>query len=206
MDIKLDNTIAVLQQFADEVVEAYKSGLQEYDAITRGHHYLYDSVTSNPVEVNGSRMTVSINLAEYWKYVEDGRTAYGEDWRGHRPPISAITDWIEWKPYIAGSTPVLDPYKAVTPVLPREMGSTSDLSLAYAIATNIAKKGIEPKPILKNSVDSSLKKFREELLKALAADCGQVMAGEFAQLWSGVELKKVDGEWIGEDITDTLIL
>lgn len=190
-EIKLDNTIAVLQQFADEVVEAYKQGLTEYNAITQGHHFLYDSVSSNEPVVNGNHITVSINLAEYWKYIEQGRQAYGDNWRGHRPPISAITQWIEWKPISVSSTSRgIAGYAALTPDLSHLSVNTSTDGLAYAIATNIAKRGIPAKPILRNSVEHSLIAFKTRLQEALAEDMSDnssVLVGELFKEFNGVE-------------------
>lgn len=207
MELKLDNTIAVFQQFADELVEAYKQKLIDVDAYTQNHHYLYDSVSSNPIDVNGTQLTVTINLAEYWKYIEDGREAYGDDWKSHRPPISAITNWISWKPAAVGtSSRSIDPYKAVTPSIPSEMSSTSDLGFAFAIATNIAKRGIPARPILKESVDATLVNFRKRIGEALVKDFGELMMGEVGKLWSGVELTKEGGEWTGQNVYDKLIL
>lgn len=205
MEIKLDNTTAVLQQFADEVVEAYKSGILQYDAITRGHHFLYDSVTANPVEVNGRNMTVSINLAEYWKYIEDGRQAYGEGWRGHRPPISSITEWIEWKPYIASTSTSAPGYAALTPDLQDISVNTETDGLAWAIATNIAKRGISPKPILKESIEQTMPHFKKLLQEALAKDMGENIGVLLGDLWSEVDLVKTDEGWKGKTITDVFV-
>ena len=38
------NTKAVLEQFADELIEAYRQGLVAYNAITSAHHFLYDNI------------------------------------------------------------------------------------------------------------------------------------------------------------------
>lgn len=200
MEIKLDNTMAVLQQFADEVVEAYKQGLTEYNAITQGHHFLYDSVSANVPEAKGGHITVSINLAEYWKYIETGRQAYGEDWRGHRPPISAIENWITWKPYNGSTTRGVSGYAALTPDLSHNAStSTSNLSLAYAVATNIAKKGIEAKPILRNSVEHSLIAFKSRLQEALAIDMGNNTTVLISEVFKAINPQ-------GETITETIVL
>ena len=203
--MELTNTIEVLQQFADEVVDAYKQGIHQYDSITSAHHFLYDSVTSNPVSVNGKTMTVSINLAEYWKYVENGRKAYGDKWRGHRPPIEAIQNWIEWKPYQGTTSRGVSGYAALTPDLTDISVPTSTDGLAYAIATKIAKEGIEPKPILKESVEKTMVSFRKRLVEALAKDMGDNAAVLLGDAFSSEALVKTNEGWKGKTVTDVFV-
>lgn len=202
----LTNTKAVLEQFAQEVVDVYKQGLTAYDAIAT--RTLYDSVSVDGVTVDGGKFTVTINLAEYWKYIENGRQAYGENYKGHLPPISAIEQWIIAKPVIPGGTQRgVSPYAQVTPTLSSLNVATSTNSLAWAIATNIAKKGIPPKPILQYSVEQSMANFKTRLSEALAEDTGNFVSGVIGQMFSGVELSKTTtGTWEGTDITDTIVL
>jgi hypothetical protein len=42
---------------------------------------------------NGRYLTISLNLQDYWKYVEDGT-------RPHFPPIEDILQWIKVKPVL----------------------------------------------------------------------------------------------------------
>lgn len=190
------NTKAVLEQFADELIEAYRQGLVAYNAITSGHHFLYDNIEKDVVMDKGS-FTVSLRLAEYWKYVEDGRKAYGENWKGHRPPISAISDWIDWKPYTGTQRGV--GYAAVTPSLPDTGVRTDNRGLAYAVATKIAKEGIPAKPIMRESVNKTLIAFGERIKAAIALDVNAEVVNLIGQLFDGVTLKKIGGQWKGEN-------
>lgn len=203
--LKYEKTKAVLEEFAQAVCEAYKDGLQGYDALAS--RKLFQSVTINTVDTDGGMLKVSINLMDYWKFVEAGRKAYGADYKNHLPPISAIEDWIEWKHIIPGETTRGVPsYAALTPNLDTLDAAKTNNSLAWAIATNIAKRGIEAKPILAESVEKTLENFRKRIAEALAEDVGgsfQVIVGE---MWKGVNLGKEDGNWIDKTVTDIMVL
>jgi hypothetical protein len=204
--LTFENTKAVLEQFAQEVCKAYQEGLEKYDALASRE--LYKSVTINTVNVDDNGMLkVSINLMGYWKYVEAGRKAYGNDYKGHLPPISAIEKWIEWKHIIPNGTQRGVPsYASLTPNLGSLDVQKSTSNLAWAIATNIAKKGIDPKPILKNSVSETMEAFRKLIAEALAKDVSGTFYTIVGELWSGVNLSKENGAWVDRTITDTLVL
>lgn len=84
------------------------------------------------VKQNGKYIVISIQLEDYWQFVENGRKA------GKYPPINAIRKWI-----------------SVKPVLPRPTKSgklPTDNQLAFLIARKISKFGIKPKPFLKPTI------------------------------------------------------
>ena len=91
-----------------------------------------------------------MELADYWKYVENGRKA------GKWPPISAIAKWIEIKP-----------------VLPRPMDNgklPTTQQLAFLISRKIGLEGIAPRPLLQKSVDNVWDVFEEYIAEAFAKD------------------------------------
>lgn len=80
------------------------------------------------VKQSGKWVTISIQMEDYWKYVENGT-------KPHFPPINAIKKWI-----------------SVKPVLPRPLKNgklPTTNQLAYLIGRKIAKKGTLPQPFLK---------------------------------------------------------
>lgn len=80
------------------------------------------------VKQSGKWVTISIQMEDYWKYVENGT-------KPHFPPIDAIKKWI-----------------SVKPVLPRPLKNgklPTTNQLAYLIGRKIAKKGTLPQPFLK---------------------------------------------------------
>lgn len=80
------------------------------------------------VKQSGKWVTISIQMEDYWKYIENGT-------KPHFPPIDAIKKWI-----------------SVKPVLPRPLKNgklPTTNQLAYLIGRKIAKKGTLPQPFLK---------------------------------------------------------
>ena len=204
--LKYENTRAVLMEFAQAVCEAYKDGLEKYDALASRE--LFKSVTIHTADIDGNgQMKVSINLMSYWKFVESGRKAYGNEYKGHLPPIEAIEKWIEWKHIIPGDTQRGVPnYASLTPNLGALDVSKQTSGLAWAIATNIAKNGIDPKPILRDSVKETMDAFRKRIAEALAKDVSSDFHTVVGELWSGVNLTKGDGVWTDKTITDIMVL
>ena len=193
------NTIAVLNEFGKEVVEAYKKGVVKYDAIAS--HSLLDKVSANVPQQNGSIITVSINLMEYWKFVEAGRQA------GKMPPVSAIEQWLSYKHILPGTSQRGVPsYAALTPDLGSLDVAKRSNNLAWAIATNIKKYGIKPKPILRESVSETLKAFEQRIAIALADDVGKVFAHIAGSIWTDVKLEPTGGEWKDIEVRDNIIL
>lgn len=77
------------------------------------------------VKQDGKWVIISIQMEDYWKYVENGT-------KPHFPPIDAIKKWI-----------------TIKPVLPRPLKNgklPTTNQLAYLIGRKIAQKGTLPKP------------------------------------------------------------
>lgn len=146
-NIEFNNVESVLNDFGKYLVEEYKEQLILNDV--NASDGLYNSVRYI-FNKNGGTFEVSLELAHYWKYVENGRKA------GKWPPISKIKDWIEIKP-----------------VLPRPMANgklPTTNQLAYLIARKIGLEGIAPRPLLQRSVDNVWEVFEEFIAEAFAKD------------------------------------
>lgn len=78
------------------------------------------------VKFDGKYLTVSIQLEDYWQYLENGRKA------GKFPPVEKIKEWIK-----------------VKPVIPYTKGKRlpSENQLAFLIGRKISK-GTSPNPFL----------------------------------------------------------
>lgn len=77
------------------------------------------------VKQDGKWVIISIQMEDYWKYVENGT-------KPHFPPIDAIKKWI-----------------TIKPVLPRPLKNgklPTTNQLAYLIGRKISQKGTLPKP------------------------------------------------------------
>ena len=152
--IQFDNLRAVLEEFAGEFRDTYRASLLEHDRITQhGTDRLVDSVEANDVKAmvtEGDRaFEVTINLKEYWKWVEN-------DTAPHWPPPSAILRWVEIKPVI--------PYPDAKGRIP------SPRSLAFLIGRKISRDGTTGSHDLRDSRETVLARFRTRIRVAMAKD------------------------------------
>ena len=141
-----DNLIRVLEDLANDVRDNYKAQLELHDRIASGD--LINSV-STEIEVNGTTYTAWLNLADYWKYVEDGT-------RPHWPPKEAIDRWVQIKPVI--------PHPDSNGRIP------TPEQLSFLIRRKIAREGTEGSHDLQRTEDAVLPAYEERLLEALQRD------------------------------------
>lgn len=87
---RYDNLTRVLNEYGQYAMTAYQDSLIISQRIDSGD--LLNTV-SFEVEQNGESFEVSLNLMDYWKYVEYGR-------RPHYPSIQALMNWIQVKPIL----------------------------------------------------------------------------------------------------------
>ena len=135
---------AVLQELGEDVRQGYMDQLLQHDRKATGT--LLDSVTAI-VDVQGEVYEVKLQLADYWKYVEEGTAP-------HWPPRKAILDWIKAKP-----------------VIPRPDSKgriPSPESLAFLISRKIARVGTEGSHDLQKTLDAIMPVWDEKLRLALA--------------------------------------
>lgn len=127
MDNKLELT--TIKKITDDFVVELKNRLKANDSNASG---TLSNSLKGIVKQNGKYIVISIQLEDYWQFVENGRKA------GKYPPISAIRKWI-----------------SVKPVLPRPTKSgklPTTNQLAYLIGRKISKVGIKPNPFLKPTI------------------------------------------------------
>lgn len=125
---KYDNLTRVLNEYGQYAMTTYQDSLIISQRIASGD--LLNTV-SFEVEQNGESFEVSLNLMEYWKYIEYGT-------RPHYPPIQALINWIQ-----------------VKPILPRDNKITDVRNLAYAIQNKIGRYGTEGSHNLEDVLNSN---------------------------------------------------
>lgn len=139
MDIQLTK----IQQLANGIVEQYRKVLAD-EGINAS------STLSNTadvvVELNGDMVVISLQLEEYWKYVEYGRRP------GKMPPIDNIKEWIKVKPIIPD---------ARTGKIP------SAEQLAFLIARKIGREGIPARHPINKTVYTDV---TEQIINAIKAE------------------------------------
>ena len=113
-----------IKEITNLFAAALKDRLEENGS--NATHQLSNSI-KDIVKFDGKYLTVSIQLEDYYKYVENGRKA------GKFPPVDAIKKWITIKPVIPSGK---------NGKLPTEN------QLAYLIGRKIAREGTRANPFL----------------------------------------------------------
>lgn len=145
------HTMKALNDFGQFIVDNYKSQL-EAEHMNNGE--LYKTISYSVSTVN-SGWVISVSLADYWKYIENGRRAGAK-----MPPLPAIENWIRVKQIIPHSM-TLKSGKTVIPTIPQ---------LSFLIARSISQRGIPPKPLFKNSFEAAKTQFIEVIKEAITQD------------------------------------
>lgn len=120
--------LTTIQDITNDFVVELKNKLTANDSNASGT--LAKSIRGI-VKQNGKYIVISIQLEDYWKYIENGT-------KPHFPPVDAIKKWI-----------------SVKPILPRPLKSgklpTSN-QLAFLIARKISRVGTKAQPFLKPTI------------------------------------------------------
>lgn len=145
------HTMKALNDFGNFIITNYKSQL-EAEQMNNGELY---STISYSVSTVSSGWVISVSLADYWKYIENGRRAGAK-----MPPVSAIENWIKVKQIVPHSM-TLKSGKTVIPTIPQ---------LSFLIARSISQRGIPPKPLFKNSFEAAKQQFIQVIKDAITQD------------------------------------
>lgn len=143
----LSEFLATLDEYAQKAKELYKRKLT--DKGINASYKLLNSVETT-VKRGDDTFTVSINLEDYWIFVENGRKP------GRFPPVSKILEWVRCKPVI--------PYSDSRGRLPTEE------QLAFLIARKIAEQGTEGRNVLAETVEELNNYYLPLLQQALDRD------------------------------------
>ena len=101
--------------------------------------------------IDNGAFKVSVSLAEYWKWVENGRGP------GKYPPPEAIRRWIEVKPV------------NISPINGR-MPSVEQVG--FLIGRKIAEEGTEAQPFFEPAKEQVIREFEERIAYAIEEDVG----------------------------------
>ena len=145
------HTMKALNDFGNFIITNYKSQL-EAEQMNNGELYRKISYSVSTVS---SGWVISVSLADYWKYIENGRRAGAK-----MPPLEVIEKWIDVK-QIKPHAMTLKSGKTVIPTPPQ---------LPFLIARSIGKKGIPPKPLFKNSFEAAKQQFIQVIKDAITQD------------------------------------
>lgn len=147
MEDTFENLMLALDEYGQAVKDLYQKRLLADDKKATGN--LIDSVQCK-IAYQGMNYVVFLELADYWKYVEDGRKA------GKFPPVNKILDWIKVKPVLP---------------TPMENGKLpTEEQLAFLISRKIANEGIEAGHQLAETVQDINRIYLPKLQEAIQKD------------------------------------
>lgn len=151
---------AVLRQLAEDFRQGYRDKLErDGNYTTRGQHQRLMDIPPEAlhVEREADGYTVSIDLNDYWKYVEN-------DTRPHWPPRAAILNWVKIKPCIPR---------------PDNKGRIpTQQQLAFLVSRKIARVGTKGNHAFAKTQDALLGFYIPKIEEAL----GNVLAGYIRKL------------------------
>lgn len=149
--IEWTETYRVLEEYAIRLRNLYQDKLIKGDKIATGD--LMNNV-EYIIEKDSRSVSVSLQLEDYWKFVEEGRSP------GRFPPVDKILDWIR-----------------VKPIVPDERSGRlpTENQLAFLIGRKIAEEGIEGTHYLQESQEEVLVEFEDKLSEAVGRDVDRYM-------------------------------
>ena len=150
-------TEAVLNELAEEIRRNYREHLMDEGHFTTlgSEVRLVDSIKAE-VTFDGQSFVGTLEMNDYWKYVEEGLQPDGKYGNPGWKAYPFISRWIEIKPVI--------PYPDSNGRIP------SPKSLAYLITRKIKEDGIEGTHDLEKTKDAIIPFYVEKIQEALAED------------------------------------
>lgn len=144
--IEFKNLQAVLEELGKAIKLRYQENLIESDR--KASYNLIGSIQYQTV-INGQELAIDLELADYWKYVED-------DTRPHWPPVDKILEWVRIKPVL--------PTPLSNGKLPTEK------QLAFLISRKISEVGTTGSHDLERTLEEIDQEWEERIIDALDAD------------------------------------
>lgn len=164
--INFENTIKVLEDFAEEVAESYKNKLVAHDHYATGN--LWRSVKPLPIVAVGSRVTVYLEMEWYWKIIEEGLKPNGfyKNPGSFGGVFKGLLKWLSVKPTL--------PTHSYNDKLPNgtKLKNNDDAlkPIAAAMAHSILKHGTKGTHLLRESVEETRASFESAIQEALNLD------------------------------------
>ena len=148
--------IDVLEEYKREFENLYKSKLEERRASGR----LIKSIKTK-YEVNGNTYEVSVDLENWWYWIEHGRKPTS---KGKHCPIEPIISWVKAKG-----------------IVPREINGKlpTETQLAYAIRHKIDTEGYNGGQYMQKTLDEINDKYTKLLQDALTKCVGSYIINQF---------------------------
>ena len=164
LEFKWTNLEKVLEEYGRELRNKYQDSLINNDRIASGE--LLNSC-EYIIQKDSYSISVSLQLAEYWKYVE-------WDTKPHWPPVDKILEWVKIKP-----------------VLPQS-GSDGKLptpeQLTFLIGRKIAKEGTKGSNDLHQSIEELNNEYMQLIEEAISKDVDEASTVIITEFYRNLNL------------------
>lgn len=152
----LPTLTAVLEEMAQDFAKLYTENLTKHDRLAAGE--LIRAVASTRVAVDGTTYEVSVELPQYWKYVDTGTRGRKTGLPSRKfPPLPKILNWVRIKPSLP--RPLTIDGKPV-----------SDERFAGKVAGKIMYYGTKGTHDLEDARTAVIEKYRDRIGEALGHD------------------------------------
>lgn len=184
--VTMNNTAKALVRLADFLIDHAANSLQSKGHVASGD--TISSMTAGPIEVDGTKMFLDIEILKTYKFLDLGVKGYVSGkgkyqfkkpgWgKGKRtgkgkvsPMVLAILKWMR-KRSISSKYKAISKNEKKNQRIKKMVSSADSLkSLAYAVATNIKKKGIKPTYFFTKAVTATKAQSRKEFASAIKLD------------------------------------
>ena len=158
--MEFENLKSVLLDYAIALQNEYKDNLLLSNRLATGE--LIKSVQYKTT-FNEREFIISLELEDYYKYVEKGTSA-------HFPPVNKLLEWIKAKPILP------------TPMKNGKLPTPNQL--AYLIGRKISEVGTEGSHDLEKSSKTISEEYEELILEALEKDINEDLDQTFIMFYS----------------------
>lgn len=159
MNLEFKHLKNVLTDYAMALQSRYKDNLLKSDRVASGN--LINSIHYQ-LDFQDTVFTISLNLEDYWKYIEYGT-------KPHFPPVDKILEWIKIKPVL--------PYPNKNGKLP------TPNQLAYLIGRKISEVGTKGSQDLEDTLENLNRDYEQLISEALAKDVDEYIDYIFTFLY-----------------------
>lgn len=180
--VTLTNVESVLYEWAGELIKDAQDNLNKTSSVASGK--LSSTMKILPIKFAGSVYTLKISLEEYYDFINKGVSGVESkinspySFKSKYPSKQMATQILKW--LRQGTNKVRDskPQKKTYGKLEKKNKGLSSMvnktdslkSLAYAVSTNIKKKGIKATHFLDKAVEKNYPELKKRIEKALKDD------------------------------------
>lgn len=180
--VKLNHTASALVELADFLITTARENMDRKGNTATG--FTSTSMKAGPIQTNTSKLQVDVEIASTYKFLDQGvkgteggrgKYQFKTKYPGKKMAL-ALLRWVKVRR-------VATKYKAISAnekknqrIKKLSKKADSQKSLAYAIATNIKKKGIKPTMFFSDAVKETIKHQKKVLADSVKLDIIEMLS------------------------------